>query len=37
LAGRGDDSLKVIGVPGVLAEMGFDGLLDRGVRQRSDP
>jgi hypothetical protein len=37
LAGRGDDLLKVIGVLGVLAEIGFDGLQDRGVRQRSDP
>ncbi|MEY2598616.1 MAG: hypothetical protein RLZZ142_875 [Verrucomicrobiota bacterium] len=37
LTGGGDDSLGIVGVFGVLAEMGFDGLQDRGVRQGLDP
>ena len=37
LAGRGDDRLGVMGVLGVFAEMGFDGLQDRGLRQRFYP
>ncbi len=36
LAGGGHDCLGVVGVFGVLAEMGFDGLEDRGVRQGFD-
>lgn len=37
LAGGGDDGLGVVGVFGVLAEMRFHGLQDRGVRQGFDP
>jgi hypothetical protein len=32
-----DDRLSVMGGLGVLVGMGFDGLQDGGVRQRSDP